>query len=526
MDKNLLTGLILIGVGAILTGLTYQSALPGGTYFIFYGLVIYGAWFVFKSLFNETSTIDNPINKPLVVFSSVLILVCTAWFGWSIWQNATAQDSDRLFKLGLDLAGGSQLVYEADVTNIDPLEVPELMGTLRTVIERRVNSLGTEENSVYLEKSSVVASEEKHRLVVELPGVTDIAAAVEEIGRTPLLEFKLIDANAMTAQQEALATMPAEGGEVDFEVLMTTLGEVGEPYVDTGLTGRYLESAALEFASGQGGQLANEPIVSIRFNREGGELFASITRANVGERLAIFLDGEVISSPRINEAITGGTAIISGGFNPVEARELAQNLNLGALPVPIELVNTQTIGATLGSEVLERGMIAGVVGFIIVSLFMIAYYRLPGLLAVLALVTYITLMLGLFQWLPVTLTAAGLAGFVLSIGIAVDANVLVFERFKEELRVTTNATTAVKDGFIRAWSAIRDGNITSILSAIVLFWFGTSMVKGFALVFGIGVIVSMLTAVLVTRTLLLATTPSELSPQKRKWLYGVSDKNS
>lgn len=473
----------------------------------------------------ETPSSDPNPSLIARIRSGLLILLSGALL-WLVWQNAVSPESDRPFKLGLDLAGGSQLVYEADVSDIDALEVPDLMSTLRTVIERRVNSLGTEENSVYLEQSSALAGNDiKHRLVVELPGVTDVSEAAAEIGRTPLLEFKLLTQEAATDQQLRLSELNT--ATATEEELMAMAAALPDPYQDTGLTGRYLESAALEFTSGQSG-MTGEPVVSIRFNSEGADLFASITRENVGEQLAIFLDGEPISQPRINEAIVGGTAIISGGFAAAEARELAQNLNLGALPVPIELVNTQTIGATLGSEVLEHGIVAGLVGFVIVSLFMVAYYRLSGIVAVMALITYVTVMLAIFQWLPVTLTAAGLAGFILSIGIAVDANVLVFERLKEELRTTADYDTAVRAGFSRAWSAIRDGNLTSILSAIVLFWFGTSLVKGFALVFGIGVIVSMLSAILVTRTFLLALPKSAATEKNLRWTFGIrpADNNS
>jgi len=466
---------------------------------------------------SNNSAVTDPHPSLIARIRSVILLILTGTLLWLVWQNAVTPDSDRPFKLGLDLAGGSQLVYEADVTGIDSLEIPALLSTLRTVIERRVNSLGTEENSVYLEQSSVVAGDVRYRLVVELPGVTDVAEAAAEIGRTPLLEFKLLNRDALQIEQSILAELAATTTEEEFADLFANVPSL---YEDTGLTGRFLESAALEFTSGQSG-LTGEPVVSIRFNREGADLFASITRANVGEQLAIFLDGQPISQPRINEPILGGTAIISGGFSASEARELAQNLNLGALPVPITLVNTQTIGATLGSEVLEKGMVAGLIGFIIVSLFMIFYYRLPGVVAVLALVTYITVMFAIFQWLPVTLTAAGLAGFILSIGIAVDANVLVFERLKEEMRKISDYDTAVRAGFSRAWSAIRDGNITSILSAIVLFWFGTSLVKGFALVFGIGVIVSMLSAILITRTFLLALPVRCAEGKYRHILFGV-----
>jgi preprotein translocase subunit SecD len=341
-----------------------------------------------------------------------------------------------------------------------------------------------------------------------LPGITDVSEAVAEIGRTPLLEFKLVDQDALFAQDNARALEESFGtssGAVvgNINVDGQAVDEM-EPYIDTGLTGRYLETAALEFASGQTGQLSNEPIVSVRFTSEGADLFADITRANVGEQLAIFLDGEVISAPTINEAIVGGTAIISGGFTPDEAKELSDNLKLGALPVPIELQSTQTIGASLGAEVLEKGMVAAVVGLSLIIAFMMFWYRLPGLVAGLALLSYVTIMLALFQYIPVTLTAAGLAGFIISLGMAVDANVLVFERLKEEYNNGADSREAAIGGFSKAWSAIRDGNITSLLSAIILFWFGTSMVKGFALVFGIGVIVSMLSALLITRTLLIA----------------------
>lgn len=454
------------------------------------------------------------------MFRAFVIVAISAALGYLVFVNATTVESEKPFKLGLDLAGGSHLVYEADVSAVDALEVPELMGVLRTVIEKRVNLLGTEENVVYVEESSFVAETPSQRLVVELPGVTDVAQAVQEIGNTPLLEFKLLDEAVLASQQDLVANLtPNEAGEIDSEELMAAIESAGVAYVDTGLTGRYLESAMLEFTGGQGGQLAGEPVVSIRFTPEGSTLFAEITRENVGERLAIFLDGEIISSPRINEAIIGGTAIVSGGFTATEARELAQNLSFGALPMPITLVSTQTIGAALGADVLDQGMVAGAVGFVLVAFFLIAYYRMPGVAAVIALVSYVVLMLAIFQYLPVTLTAAGLAGFVLSLGIAVDANVLVFERLKEELKAEVNSHEAIKNAFARAWSAIRDGNFTSILAAVILFWFGTAMVKGFALVFGLGVVVSMFSALVITRVLLLALpdVPKQRTKLRRFW---------
>ncbi len=432
------------------------------------------------------------------LFYALLTLALSAAVAFFVYQNVFGPDTNYPFKLGLDLSGGSHLVYEADTSEINPDEVSELMDVLRVVIERRINIFGVSEPIVQVESSSMVSDAQKQRLVVELPGVTDVSQAVAEIGRTPLLEFKLIDEEALAAAI-ALESINIEG------VSVTPSEDPVDPYTNTGLTGRYLQSAQLQFAGQAGaGGISNEPIVAITWNAEGAALFEEITGNNTGKRLAIFLDGEEISSPRINERISGGQAVISGGFTPDEARDLAQNLNFGALPVPIELVSTQTIGATLGSEVLEKGMLAGAVGFALVMMFMLLWYRLPGLVAVVALLTYVFVMLALFQLIPVVLTAAGLAGFILTIGMAVDANVLVFERMKEELRDGKSSREAATIGFKRAWSAIRDGNVTSLLSAVILFWFGTSMVKGFALVFGIGVIVSMLSALLITRTLLVA----------------------
>lgn len=457
-------------------------------------------------------------------FRALVLLVLIAWLANSVYQNAVSEQSEKPFKLGLDLAGGSHLVYEADVSGVEPLEVPELMDVLRDVIERRVNIFGVSEPIVQVERSSFVTDEPIERLVVELPGVTDVSEAVAEIGRTPLLEFKLYD-EELAAQQETLASLQSLAGTSSAVIGNVQMnGEsvtAQEPFSDTGLTGRYLESASLEFAGSGSGQLSNEPLVSVRFTPEGKELFADITRNHVNEQLGIFLDGELLSAPVINEPITGGTAVISGGFTPEEARSLAQNLNFGALPVPIELQSTQTVGASLGAEVLEHGMQAGVIGLSLVLAFMLLWYRLPGLVAGVALLSYITIMLALFQLVPVTLTAAGLAGFILSLGMAVDANVLVFERMKEEYTEGVRSREAAHAGFARAWSAIRDGNITSLLSAIILFWFGTSLVKGFALVFGMGVVVSMFSALVITRTLLFVI-PNVAQKDKTamSWLLG------
>lgn len=458
-------------------------------------------------------------------FRVLVLLGVIAWLATTVYRNAVTPEATHPFKLGLDLAGGSHLVYQADVSGVEPQDVPQLMSVLRDVIERRVNVFGVSEPIVQVESSSFVTEERIHRLVVELPGVTDVEEAIAEIGRTPLLEFKLFSED-LAEQQAALESLSslesltATSGAIIGDVRIngeSATGTAGQlPFVDTGLTGRYLETARLEFASAQSGQLANEPLVAVKFTAEGGTLFADITKVNVGKQLGIFLDGELISAPVINEPITGGTAIISGNFTVDEARSLAQNLSFGALPVPIELQSTQTVGASLGQGVLEHGIMAGLFGFSLVLLFMLVWYRLPGLIAGIALLSYVAIMLALFQLIPVTLTAAGLAGFVLSLGMAVDANVLVFERMKEEYRGGASSREAARAGFSRAWSAIRDGNITSLLSAIILFWFGTSMVKGFALVFGLGVLVSMFSALVITRTLLIAL--PEVRRQERSWI--------
>lgn len=459
-------------------------------------------------------------------FRAFIVVVFIGVVGNFVYQNATAPDAEHPFKLGLDLAGGSHLVYEADIQKLDPLEVPQLMEVLREVIERRVNAFGVAEPVVRVERSSFVAEKQSERLVIELPGVTDVSEAVAEIGRTPLLEFKLYS-EEVVQQQESLESLSSLGesisttGTGSIEVSLDeekAAAVAAASFVDTGLTGRYLKTANLQFAGGQGAQVANEPLVSVSFNDEGAKLFADITRAHVGEQLGIFLDGKLLSAPVINEAITGGTAIISGNFTIDEARTLAENLSFGALPMPISLASTQTIDATLGAGVIEQSLYAGLIGFALISGFMIFWYRVPGIVASLALVSYVLLSLAVFQLIPVTLTAAGLAGLVLSIGIAVDANVLVFERLKEELRAGKGSHEAIQEGFRRAWLAIRDSNLTGLISAIILFWFGTAMIKGFALVLAVGIVISMISAITITRTLLM-TLPNVKREDVGVWPY-------
>ena len=378
------------------------------------------------------------------------------------------------FKLGLDLSGGSRLTYEADVSHLNPADVADAMSSLREVIDRRVNVFGVSEPIVQTE-SSALSGTVHNRLIVELPGVTDIKEATKMIAATPQLEFQVLKPGVIA--ETATST--------DF--------------IATGLTGRYLKKAQVTF-----NQNSLSPSISIEFNSEGAKLFDAITKANVGKPVAILLDNQIISAPNVREEIRDGQAEISGQFTVEEAKNLVRDLNLGALPVPIKLASTQIVGATLGSEAAKKGVEAGLIGLFIVAIFMVLWYRLPGLVAVVSLSIYVMLMLAIFKLLPVTLTAAGIAGFILSIGIAVDANVLIFERFKEELKTGKGMYEAMKEGFHRAWTSIRDSNLSSIISAAILFWFGTSLIKGFALTLALGIIVSMFTAIIVTRTLLLA----------------------
>jgi len=293
-----------------------------------------------------------------------------------------------------------------------------------------------------------------------------------------------------------------------------------EEWKNTGLSGKQLKRANVVFDPN-----TNMPQVSLEFNDEGQELFKEITTRNVGKPVAIFLDGEPISIPTVNEPISDGRAVISGNFNIQEAKILTQRLNAGALPVPINLVSQQTVGATLGQESLSQSLLAGIVGLILVVLFMLIYYRLPGLIAVVALLIYGVIILFLFKYIPVTLTLSGIAGFLLSIGMAVDANVLIFERLKEEVREGKPLDLSVQEGFKRAWPSIRDGNISTLITCLILAWFGTSMIRGFAITLSIGIIVSMFSAIVITRQVLkLFVTPKLQENKKIMWFFGLKRK--
>ncbi len=513
------------------------------------------------------------------------------------------------YHLGLDLKGGTHLVYEADTSQVARADRDSAVAGVRDVIERRVNAFGVSEPLVQTNKDQ----ESNYRIIVELAGVRDVNQAIEMIGETPLLEFKeqnpeALEERELTEQEkQELATYNQQAGKqaeeinqralagenfdklakefsedpgskdnggslgwarrgdfvVEFEKAIfdeLEVGEItpkpiktdfgyhiikkmderqfkepksatssdellpqeGEPktevlashilirtkskqdilseenqWKNTELSGEHLNRAVVTYS-----QNTNDPQVSLEFNDEGAELFEKITARNIGNPVAIFLDGEPISVPNVNEKITGGRAVITGRFNLKEAKDLVQRLNAGALPVPIKLVSQQTVGPTLGARSVDKSLTAGLYGLLAVALFMILFYRLPGVLAVLALSIYTLIVLAIFKILSVTLTLAGIAGFILSIGLAVDANVLIFERLKEELRRGKSFSTAVEIGFKRAWTSIRDSNMSTLITCAILYWFGTSIIRGFAVTLAIGIMISMFSAIVISRSFL------------------------
>lgn len=450
--------------------------------------------------------------------------------------------------LGLDLQGGAHLVYEADLANVSPENYDSSMAGIRDVIERRVNALGVSEPVV-----QTVTVGDHRRLIVELAGVHDVNQAIEMIGQTPSLDFReqieedftavsedeevieeeeksdtdnieesdKLDTSKIKVEGEGENTkiVDESGEEIDIEKLTSQLEGEQESlgFKLTELSGQHLNSAQMQFD-----QQTGQPIIGLEFNDEGKKLFAEITERNVGKPLAIFLDGYLISAPRVNEAIRDGQAVITGQFTLDEAKELAMRLNAGALPVPINLISQHTVGATLGKVSVEKSFLAGIIGFILVCLFMVIYYRLPGFISVIALCLYALMALAIFKLIPVTLTLAGIAGFILSIGMAVDANVLIFERLKEELRAGKTLGSSIDSGFKHAWISIRDSNLSTIITCLILAWFGVGIIKGFAITLGIGILLSMFSAIVVTRTFLHLTSIKLV--RKRLWLFGVKNK--
>lgn len=383
-------------------------------------------------------------------------------------------------KLGLDLQGGSQLTLQTKMDKIDSKDRDTALQAARQVIERRVNLFGVSEAVVQSSKLG-----QKMRILVELPGIKDASAAANLVGKTAQLDFREIPATA--AAEASKSGVPA----IFF----------AKP---TGLTGADLKKASVTF--GGSGKNAG-PQVAIEFTGEGTKKFAEITKRNIDQPLAIFLDNTPISAPIVQQEIIGGNAVITGQFTTQEAKELSIQLNAGALPVPIEILEQRSIGATLGTTSVQKSLIAGIIGIMTIMIYMVAYYGIYGIIADLALFIYTLVVMaifrtGLFIIPPVTLTLAGIAGFILSIGMAVDANILTFERMKEELRSGKVGKQALEAGFNRAWTSIRDSNVSSLITAFILYVFGTSVVRGFALTLSIGVLVSMFSAIIITRTFL------------------------
>ena len=390
-------------------------------------------------------------NKKLMFWIIIALVIATALV---IAKKPT--------KLGLDLVGGSRIVLEAQTTDTIAKITPDMMSSLQFAIENRVNALGVAE--------TVVQQAGEKRLLVEIPNISDPAKAKEFLGETAELEFKKAkDPNDL-------------------------YGSSG--WVSTGLTGKDVRKALI--STNPGGQW----VVSLEFNDKGTKKFGELTRQLVGKPMAIFFNGEEQSAPVIQEPILGGHAQISGGeggFAYEEAKKMVDLLNAGALPVPAKIIEESLVGPTLGADSIEKSKFAGIVGIGLVMLFMLVYYRLPGVIANIALLIYSLLVFAIFKIVPVTLTLAGIAGFILSIGMAVDANILIFERTKEELKAGRTLFTAINAGFDRAFTSIFDSNMTTIITCVILYFLGTSIVKGFALTLIIGVLVSMFTAITVTK---------------------------
>ena len=562
---------------------------------------------IIKAPLNAVAGLFAPGAHGKTRLQSFIILLCAILIAIYVFPPAWNKAADFLkektkielprlretgFHLGLDLLGGTHLVYEADVSKIAFKDQGGAVDGVRDVIERRVNALGVSEPVVQTNYSG-----DKWRVIVELAGVKSVSDAIKQIGETPILQFKeqsdrplrgltkdereqmdsynaKAKANADDLLSQALKgenfddmafkysedegsrekkgdldwfregamidefenavkalkdneiskksvktkfgyhiikrtgsrTISEEGKRIKeyraSHILVKTKSEadfmkVDDYWLDTQLSGKHLKRASVQFDT-----QTNAPEVGLQFNDEGTKLFKEITEKNVGKLVGIFLDGKAITVPRVNEAIRDGNARISGDFDLKEAKLLAQRLNAGALPVPIKLVSQQTIGATLGKIAVKQSLWSGLIGLALVSIFMILYYRLAGLMSVIALLIYGVLSLAIFKFVPVTLTLAGIAGFIMSIGMAVDANVLIFERLKEELAEGKELNYAITEAFRLAWPSIRDGNYTTLITTAILFWFSTSLIRGFALTLSIGILTSILSAMFISRSLM------------------------
>ncbi len=430
-------------------------------------------------------------NKNTWLAVIILLVVFSLWIDLSKYiqipnplNNAEyLVDRNVDIKLGLDLRGGLQALLEADVPADSPIAAEDMQNA-RNILENRANALGVSE--VIMQ----VAGD--RRIVAEFPGVSNPEEVVAALKQTALLEF--VDVGT---------TPPPEGTIIQTDFGMENppaTNEAGETIYHTVMNGTGLSTASV------GRSPAGEYLISFELNSDAADIFGEYTSTHSGQFLAIVLDKQVVSAPRINEPITDGQGQISGNFTQETAQTLAVQLRSGALPIPIKVVESRTVGPSLGEESLRKSVMAGIIGLTVTILFMAFYYRLPGLIADLALICYAIFTIMLFKLIPVVLTLPGIAGFILSVGMAVDANVLIFERLKEELRMGRNLRQAIDLAWSRAWPSIRDSNTSTLITCLILFFFGNqfgaSIVKGFSVTLALGVLVSLFTAITVTRTFL------------------------
>lgn len=385
--------------------------------------------------------------------------------------------------LGLDLVGGTELVYQADLSQ--SANKAQDLTNLSNVFRNRIDQLGVAEPTIQTSGTD--------RIIIDLPGIKNINEAIDRIGSTYELVF-------YTQGTEADGVQLKGYYENDY-----TYPGYWKP---TDLTGRNLVTDKTEVTFQGGGSssasMQSEPVVSIAFDDTGRQKFAELTRDNVGKQIAIVLDGRIVSAPNVQTEISDGKAVITGSKDVKEAQQLVDRLKEGALPVSAKLAGQQNIGASLGEDSLKKSIIAGLIGLLLVAIFMISYYKFSGFIAVCALVIYAVISLAIYKLIPVTLTLAGIAGFILSIGMAIDANILIFERMKEEIALGKTINLAIIDGFKRAWISVKDSNFSSLITCLILYYTaGSGPVRGFALTLGLGILVSLFTAVTVTRTILL-----------------------
>lgn len=410
-----------------------------------------------------------------IYLAIVLLLAVIA--GIFIYPSGPIGDKFRPWRLGLDLVGGAHLVYNIDLSKIAESDRDSVVNGLRDTIEQRVNLFGVAEPQVFIAESAG-----ETQLIAELAGVRDISEAIKQIGETPYLDFRIVQANGSSTE-----------------------------FAPTQLTGRFVQSAQVDFD-----QTTSRPLINFSLSEEGAKLFEEITSALApqapggdGQPLCIFLDGQPIIQDNISDScpivagkITGGQAQITGKFTLNRAKEIVQRLNAGALPAPITLVDQLSVNPSLGADSLRKALFAGAIGTGLVVLFMIGYYHLLGVIAALALLIYITLTLAVFKVFSITLTLAGLAGFIITIGMAVDANILIYERVREEMKKGLGRAVAIKEGFLRAWPSIKDSNSSTIITAVILYFFTSSFVRGFALTLLVGTLVSLFSAITTTRLFL------------------------